>query len=73
MLPQAALVVSLFQQRISELKVVDLIKTNIMIGGLQLLVPSIKLKYIENLVNAYLYTFSDGAHTLSHVLGRKHS
>lgn len=58
----AALVLSLMQQRIANLKVADLIEANNMIGDLRNLIPRIAYKYIQRVTDVRLCNFADAAH-----------
>lgn len=61
-LPQASLVVSLMQQRISGLSVKSLSEANDMLAELRKLKPNIYFRRVDNSTNVSLCSFSDAAH-----------
>lgn len=61
-LPQASLVVSLMQQRITNLTVAGLCDANEMLAELRKLKPTITYRHVENSTEVSLCTFSDVAH-----------
>lgn len=61
-LPQAALVVSLMQQRLPRLKVAHLVDANEMVHGLRTLDPTIVFKRVPKAENASLCALSDASH-----------